>query len=369
MKNKSFAFLYAVRELKLRKKTFIPVICIAAGVMVLMTNILIYIQSRYTTDLNYYKTNTHLIMPALTEEDAERLENLSFVQSVDRTPDGAAFLCFVRLKDEYLTNYVRYADCGVRVMEELRLTRRAPYDNYYFRYQNYRYNRTFICCALFNARYMELLIEPPVFTPAMMTVIFFSFLMHLASVWLVFSMKVRRGQDEFASMRAMGMGLRQLRQINQLEACGITAVLFIPSLAVSAGSVKIVCILSERLYPDFGMNSLLTFDAPWLMIFVSFFSYLFAAYFAVFMVTRSLKTNSVTELLSGTDEKIPFVEQSSTKLINAYDFKPYEKVELRRTFRRNLPPRILFCLLILFPMLFAGILFSIVSVFNLTKLI
>ena len=53
MKKRSFALMYALRELKHRKKTFIPVICIAAGVMILMTTLLIYFQSEYTSDLAY----------------------------------------------------------------------------------------------------------------------------------------------------------------------------------------------------------------------------------------------------------------------------------------------------------------------------
>ena len=347
--------MYALRELKHRKKTFIPVICIAAGVMILMTNILVYMQSRYTTDLAYYKTDTHLIMPNIKPDEADLMETLEYVDSVDRTADGSGYICYVKLKDEYLTDFRKYADCGVRIMHDLRLTNREPYDNYLSRVERYGYtDNSFIGGGLFNYMYIDLMTEPPVFTPPMLTLILLSFLTHLAAVWLVFSMKVRRGRDEFASMRAMGASMKELRQINQIEAVGITAVMFLPSLAISLGSVKLVCVLSQNLYPDFGMNSLLTFDAPWSMIIVSFLAYILAAYTAVFIVTRHLKANTITELTLGTDQKIPFVERSSMKLINSSDFRPYSRIERKRTFKNNLPIQILFSMLILFPMLIAG---------------
>lgn len=361
MKNRSFAFLYAIQEMKLRKKTFIPVICIAAGVMILMTNILVYIQSKYTSDLAYYKTDTQLIMPNITSDEADRMETLEYVDSVDRTADGGGYICYVKLKDEYLKNYKTYADCGVRMMLDLGLTGKAPYDNYYTRFQRFQYDNTFLGSGLFNYRYIDLMTEPPVFTPMMLILILLSFLMHLAAVWLVFYMKIRRGRDEFASMRAMGASMRDLRRINQIEAAGITAIMFLPSLAVSLGSVKLVCVLSENLYPDFGMNSLLTFDAPWSMIIVSFFSYILAAYIAVFMVTRCLKTNTINELMHGTDEKIPFVEKSSARFLNSPDFKPYGGVEMKRTIKRCLPTQILFCLLIIFPLFLAGLIYEMAS--------
>ena len=347
--------MYALRELKHRKKTFIPVICIAAGVMILMTNLLIYFQSEYTSDLAYYKTNTHLIMPNIRSDEADRMETLAYVDSIDKTADGRTYICFVKLKDEYLTDFRKYADCGVRIMRDLRLIDRSPYDNYWGRAERYGYtDSNFIGCGLFNFRYIDLMSENPVFNPSSFFIIFTSFLMYLAAVWLVFSMKVKRGNDEFASMRAMGASMPDLRRINQYEAVGITVIVFIPSILVSLIIMKTVCWLTENLYPDFGLNSLLTFDAPWVMIVVSFMSYILAAYAAVFIVTRHLKTGTVNELMRGTDEKVPFVEKSSVKLVNAPDFKPYFGIELKRTIKSYLPPQVLFCLLILFPMLIFG---------------
>ena len=347
--------MYALRELKHRKKTFIPVICIAAGVMILMTNMLIYSQSEYTTDLAYYKTDTHLIMPNIKPDEADRMETLEYVDSVDRTADSGNYICYVKLKDEYLTDFRKYADYGMRIMHDLRLTNREPYNNYLRLAEKYgSADSIFWGCGMFNYRYIDLLSENPTYTPSSFFLIAISFLMYLAAVWLVFSMKVKRGNDEFASMRAMGASMRDLRKINQYEAVGITIVTFIPSLVVALITMKTVCVLTENLYPDFGLNSLLTFDAPWSMIAVSFVSYILAAYVSVFIVTRHLRTNTVNELMRGTDEKVPFVEKSSVKLVNSPDFKPYFGVELKRTIKTYIPPQVLFCLLILFPMLIFG---------------
>ena len=49
MKNRSFSVMYALRELKTRRKTFVPAILISMGTMILMLNVMIYIQSKNTS--------------------------------------------------------------------------------------------------------------------------------------------------------------------------------------------------------------------------------------------------------------------------------------------------------------------------------
>lgn len=359
MKKQSFAVMYAMRELKMRRHTFIPVICIACGVMLLMTNILVYFQCSYTSDLLYYKTETHLILPELSSAEVDHVRQFKFVERVDTVPDGGKYICFVTMKDEYLENYAVYGRCGVQVIEEMRLTDREPYNNYYYRYQLYNVSLDFLRCGMFNSEYASLLFESPILNPLMMFILFLSFLMHLASITLVFGMKIRRSKAEFASMRALGAKMHHLRQINQIEAAGITLVMFIPSLLLSLGTMKLACSLSVRLYPEHDMNSVLVFDVPWAAIALSFVLYLLAAYLGVFIVTRRLKTNSVSELITGTDEKVSFVEKSSARLINSNDFKPYGALQIKRTLRSYIPTQVLFCALIMFPLLLSSFVFAI----------
>lgn len=353
MKQRSFALTYALRELKLRRRTFIPVICIAVGVMLLMTNLMVYTQCDYSTDLAYYKTDTHMIMPELTSTDIDMLKTLDFVESVDTVPDGSSFIAYVKIKDEYHKNYFTFAQCGVDAIEELRLQNRSPYSGYYKRYQDHGIDEL-SGCGLLNYTYTYYLRESPIFSPGMIFTIFLAFLMHLASITLVFNMKIRRSKAEFATMRAMGAGIRELRKINQIEAVGITLAMFFPALLVSLGTMKLVSVLSQNLYPGFGLNSVLMFDVPWAAIAISFILYLLAAYIAVFIVTRRLKTRTVCELISGRDEKIPYVEKSSVKLINSPNFKPYGSLYTRRTLRTFVPTQVLILALILFPMLLGG---------------
>ena len=358
MEKRSFAVMYALRELKMRRRQFLPVICITAGVMILLFNIMIFIQSSYVSDLAYYKTNAHIIMPGLTYEEAEALGTYSCVEAVEVVPDGGTYICYVDIRDEYHKNYITLANCGLELITGLNLTDRTPYNGYYLRYQNFGM-REFWSCSLFNFRYINRLAYPPMQSGIMEVLILFSAAMIVAAVSLVFGMKIRRGIPEFAVMRAMGAKMSVIHNINALEAVGIVGVLFLPSLAVSLLTMRLVCWISEFIYSDYSMNTVLHFTVPWIAIAISFFLYLVGTYIAVLLCSRRIRARTVTELVRGDTAKIPFVEKSSAKLLNlpasSRYGRTYGKVELKRNFRNFLPTQILFAALILFPMLLFGL--------------
>ena len=95
MKNKSFAMQYAKRELKQRRRAFLPVICIAFGVVLLMNSLMIFIESEYRSDLAYYKIKTQLVMEELKSDEVERLRQLEYVKSVEAAENGGTYVCFV----------------------------------------------------------------------------------------------------------------------------------------------------------------------------------------------------------------------------------------------------------------------------------
>ena len=72
-------------------------------------------------------------------------------------------------------------------------------------------------------------------------------------------MKIRRSRQEYAAMRGMGAQMRILRQINQIEAVGITLIMYAPALLLSLGGMRLVCWLSEFIYTDYKLNSVLHF--------------------------------------------------------------------------------------------------------------
>lgn len=352
MKKQSFAVQYALRELKVRRRAFLPVFCIAFGVVLLMNSLMIFIESEYRSDLAYYKVRTQFIMENLDFDDTARLRQLEYVKSVEAVENGNTYICFVELADEYCSDYGTYARTGVRIMEDMHLKRREPYANYWFRYEEFGLaSSTFQHCGLFNASYMRRLAANPMTSGSMLFVIFLSFLMHLASMTLVFGMKIRRSRQEYAAMRGMGAPMRILRKINQIEAAGITLVMYVPAFLFSLGGMWLVCRISEYIYADYGLNSILHFHVPWAGVGIALISYILAAYLAIFFCTRSLKKRSVTEMTKGSDEKVPYVEKTSEKYVNCPDFSLYGRTESRRNRKNLMPTRVLFAALIGFPIM------------------
>lgn len=356
MKNRSFSVMYALRELKTRRKTFVPAILISMGTMILMLNVMIYIQSKNTSDLAYYKIDTQLIMPDLDETDAERLRSLDEVKSVEAVRNGGSYICYVGLKDKYLENYAVYAQAGLSVMEKLNLTGREPYSRYYSLYEKMGLRRFSKNSEYFNYRYMEELSYDALNRPEFLFMLVLAALMNFAAMLLVFGMKIRRGIGEYSSMKAMGATVRDMRRINSIEALGITLVSFPLSLALSCTTMKLMCYLSQSLYPEYKINSVLYFDVPVGMIALMFVMYLISTCTAVYFAIRPIAGHSVTELSRGLIAKIPYVAKSSSKLVNSRDFSLYGKIETRRNIKNYLPTQILFCLLVMLPMYFFAVL-------------
>ena len=352
MKNKSFAMQYAKRELKQRRRAFLPVICIAFGVVLLMNSLMIFIESEYRSDLAYYKIETQLVMEALKSDEVERLRQLEYVKSVEAAENGGTYICFVQLHDEYCSDYGTYARTGVRVMEDMHLNNREPYLKYWRLYNEFGVASSYFHhCGLFNEYYMRALANNPMTSGSMFLVIFLSFLMHLASMTLVFGMKIRRSKQEYAAMRGMGAPMRILRRINQIEAVGITLVTYVPAILISLVGMYAVCRLSEFIYTDYKLNSVLHFHVPWPGVGLALLSYILAAYLAIFLCTKSMKKRSVTELTKGTDTKTPYVAKTSVKYVSSPDFSLYGRTESRRNGKNLLPTRGLFAALTAFPIM------------------
>ncbi|MBR3997360.1 MAG: hypothetical protein IKI93_03350, partial [Clostridia bacterium] len=156
MKNKSFTVQYALREIRVRRRALYPVFCIAFGVVLLMNSLMIFIESEYRSDLAYYRVRTQFIMENLDSADTARLRQLEYVKSAEPVENGATYICFVELEDEYCSDYGTYARTGVRIMEDLGLKNREPYKNYWHRYQEFGLSgSSFLNCGLFNYRYMN----------------------------------------------------------------------------------------------------------------------------------------------------------------------------------------------------------------------
>ena len=349
---RSFTVLYAIRELKTRRKTFVPAILISIGTMILMLNVMIYIQSKYTSDLAYYKIDTQLIMPELDDTDVERLRKLDEVKSVEAVRNGGSYICYVELKDKYLENYAVYAQAGLSVMEKLNLTDREPYSRYYSFYEKYGLRRFSENSEYFNWRYMYGLRDDSLGCPEFLFMLVLAALMNFAAMLLVFRMKVSRGMGEYASMKAMGATVRDMRRINSIEALSITLISFPAALALSCATMELMSHHSQSLYPEYKMNSVLYFDVPVGMIALMFALYLISTCAAVYFAMRPVAKHSVTELLRGLTAKIPYVAKSSAKLVNSRDFSLYGKIETRRNIKNYLPTQILFGLLVMLPMYF-----------------
>ena len=85
---RSFPRFLALREMRRRPRTYLPMFCIYFGVMLLLFNLFIYTESRIQSDILYYKVNTQWILPELTDAEITVLRAEEDVQAVEAVADG-----------------------------------------------------------------------------------------------------------------------------------------------------------------------------------------------------------------------------------------------------------------------------------------
>lgn len=313
--------------------------------MILMMNILIYMQCDWLSDLAYFKVHTQLIFSNLESDEAERLLTFDEVKSVEKVKDGGRFICYIDLQDEYANDYDKCISTAFRFIDNMQLSSREPYAEACRKYEKYG----ILSSDVFNTRYMYEVKDSPASRPEMMLFIIMAGLMNLAAVSLVFGMKIKRSSSEYAAMRSMGASFHAIRMINYIEAMLITLVSFPLSFGISTLTLYILSRASASLYPEYKMNSLLGFGIPWGLIAALFVVYLITTIIGVHIAVRSISQRTISELAKGVSGKLPYVEKSSTKLLESADFSYYGKLETKRNIRNLIPTQVLFAFLVLLP--------------------
>ncbi|MBQ8641220.1 MAG: hypothetical protein IJ480_03300 [Clostridia bacterium] len=354
---KSYVRFYALREMRARPKTFLPLFAIFFGVMLLMGNLLIYFQCQLTSNVAYYKVETQLILPDITAEEVPFLRQIEYVNKVEPVEDeDNTYTCYVELTEDKNTKVRAIGDCLLDIIDRLKLEERSdPYIHYVFWYHDSQVgpSEAISRSNLFNGMYIDAL-QDGMFQPQTIMLACIAALMLFAVVVLVYRMKIAQASKEYACLVGMGMSLGQLGKIQYLQGFLLLTAAFIPSQLLAIATMKLVSVLSYWIYPEFDGNQALMFDIPWSTLGILFLLYLIAMMAGVFLCLHPYRTRSVSAILSGAADRIPFVARSSEKFLHTGSFDGYGKVWKKRNLRNVLPVMVLFCALILFPAFLFG---------------
>lgn len=357
---KSYVRFYALREMRSRPKTFLPLFAIFFGGMLLMGNLLIYAQCQRTSDAAYYRVETQLILPDLTETEVEQLRQMSEVRQVEAVKSEGSYTCYVELRDSLATDANAICTTLPKLIERLRLTDRsdayARFMRYYAENPAYAYDHT----SMINSLYVDTLRETS-FEPSTLLLIFVSALMLFAVVVLVYSMKIAQSRKEYACLMGMGLTKRGIWAIQMWQGFWLITLGYIPSQLLAIGTMKLVSVLSTHIYPQFRGNTVILFDVPWLLLFFVYGVYLLAVSFGILVCLRSWRGQTLTDMLNDSDTKIPFVEESADTFLSSGSFEGYGALWQKRNRKTIRPMLVLFLFLILFPALLCGLSIAVLS--------
>lgn len=354
---RSYARFYAIRELRARPKTFLPLFAICFGVMLLMGNLLIYAQCQRTSDAAYYRVETQLILPDLTNEEVDALRQMAEIRQVDAVKANGGYIAYVELIDRLATDPGAICSMLPKCIERLQLQDRSA--TYEFFMQNYAKNPAYAYdhTNMINTSYVDALRETA-FAPETLLLVLVAALALFATVVLVYAMKLSRSRQEYACLLGMGLSTRGIWAIQMWQGFWLITVGYVPSQFLAILSMKIVSVLSTRIYPHFRGNTVLLFDVPWLLLLFMYGMNLLAVALGILVCLRSWKKQTLTGLLNDSGTKIPFVAESAGKFLSSGSFDGYGAIWQKRNRKTVRPMLVLFLCLLLFPSLLAGICIS-----------
>ena len=241
---RSFPRFLALREMRRRPRTYLPMFCIYFGVMLLLFNLFIYTESRIQSDILYYKVNTQWILPELTDAEITVLRAEEDVQAVEAVADGyGTYTAYVTLtpdKDHSVHEICRSL-CDTLTRMQL-WERSAVYKNAKRISEELGVDHL-NNGALVNALYLSALSES-LFQPSMLLLSLLSAGMVFSVTVFLYRMKLAQSAKEYAVLRGMGMTMRTLRQIQFGQANTILTLSFFPSLGLSIGTMALICHLT-----------------------------------------------------------------------------------------------------------------------------
>ena len=360
---RSFPRFLALREMRRRPRTYLPMFCIYFGVMLLLFNLFIYTESRIQSDILYYKVNTQWILPELTDAEITVLRAEEDVQAVEAVADGyGTYTAYVTLTPDKDHNVHEICRSLCDTLTRMQLWERSAVYKNAKRISDelgvdHLYNG-----ALVNAQYLIALSES-LFQPSMLLLSLLSAGMIFAVTVFLYRMKLAQSAKEYAVLRGMGMTMRTLRQIQFGQANAILTLSFFPSLGLSVGTMALICHLTTKLFPDYHGNTVLYLGIPWGTIAFLWVVWSLAVFIAIFLCTRMFRQKTVTELSHGAAEEISYVEKSDGKFLNGGGLKRYETLWRKRNRKKLTRTAVLCLLLVLFP----GLIFSVFLTMRMTR--
>ncbi len=360
MNPKSYVRFYAFREMKSRPRTFLPLLAIFFGVILLSANLLIGQQCRLTTNTAYYRVKTQLILPNIRENEITLLKELPYVKQLETVAVGTEYTCYIELTEDVVNRYDKIRNCLYNTIEQLDLQERSEGYIWFWEtvHDTEKWEEAYRGTSMLNAYYM-LFLQKSLFQPYNIYLVLMAMVMLFAVTVLVYRMKLAQGTREYACLTGMGLTSRQLEGIQMIQGGIILNITFFPAVLLAIITMWTVCCLSKNIYPQFDGNQALLFDIPWFTLGMLYILYQVAVYLGILIAMIPLRKQSVSALLRGYQDKIPFVSRSSSHFLSRGTFDGYRKLWKKRNRRNLIPVTILFMGLILLPAYLFGSFISI----------
>lgn len=200
--------LYAVRDIKYRKKSFILIIFSITTVVCIITNF-------YTMTYGFFKAKLeilpdyHIVLGYLNNEDIDIIQNLDYVSSLyTKDIDGVKHI-YVLLEDNNPDKYEYYC--------EMILNRINAWENYEYYSDSYAYYQATgkMHMTWTNYQYAEYANNSMI--GAMFP--FFILILLVASIilMLLFNIKIKNSLNDYAVLQSYGMKVRSIININIAE--------------------------------------------------------------------------------------------------------------------------------------------------------
>ncbi len=366
MNPKSYVRFYAFREMKSRPRTFLPLLAIFFGVILLVGNLLIWFQCELVSDVAYYRVKAQLILPDIREEEVPVLEALPWVNAVEAVPAGTGYTCYVDLTEDVVTRYDKVQNSLYSTIERMDLGDRSmEYVRFWTNIHNDEMRaKAYDMTKLINANYIQAL-RQSLFQPSTMMLAGMAMAMLFAVTVLVYRMKLAQSRAEYACLTGMGMTVRDLGRMQTMQGWLILTVTYIPASLLAMGTMWVVSEVSKGLYPAFDGNQALQYSIPWLTIGILYVLYLVAIWLGIQLCMVPFRKQSVSAMLKGDVDKIPFIEKSSGAFLSQGSFDGYGKLWKKRNRRNLVPVMVLFgCLILLPAFIFGGFMDGLEEIFD-----
>lgn len=331
---------YGIRELLKRPTAFTTSALVCFSGMLIVFNTLFMQYGVFLSDMRLAEERYHICLPDLEIEDIRRIDELTYVRSVQTEIRGDSLTCLIRLTDN--DPYKLKQQCD-RIIRETGIINKPAYrDNVY--YTNYGPQDNWI-----NKEYYDLATGS--FLSKSFPVIMPFMLLTVACMMISMRIKVKNDISDYAAMRSYGYGIKRILRILRAQYSIIYHVSAVLSLILSVVIFKVISDTVSATYTSDFM--LMDFAVPIVETVVTYVL-TYIAFMLSIGVFRGILNGDVCPMLNGEKCRAARGGLSRERISEASVPKTslYNRIYMKRSVRTVVSRMASKSLLLILPMVF-----------------